>query len=232
MLDELLATEGVEETCELRSHVGLMAFHGGSLEVMTDVVAQAAAELAGASFYAIRQPRGFRWHIPSKLIDPAHAPAMRAFLDHVDVAIAVHGWGTDGFTADPSPLPLEPGVFRFGSDGRGGAERLLPTDRPILVGGRNRAVAAIVARELRAALPSYEVIDDIDAIPPGVRGLDPRNPVNRASAEGGVQLELTPRVRGLPPFWAKEQRGRACPDVQRLIEALAAAVLRCEPAPS
>lgn len=215
MLDELLATEGVEEICELRSRIGLMAFHGGSLEVVTDIVATEAAERAGASVYAIRQPWGFRWHIPSAAMDPAHSPALQSFLEHVDSAIAVHGWGTDGWTQDPRPsLAYEPSVFRFGSDGR---------DRPLLVGGRNRKLAEHVARSLRAALPEYEIVDDIDRIPPTVRGLSPRNLVNRVR-EGGVQLELTPRVRGLPPFWPKEQRGRACPDTQALIEGLAAAV--------
>lgn len=216
MLAELLATEGVEEICELRSRIGLMAFHGGSLEVVTDIVATEAAERAGASVYAIRQPWGFRWHIPSNALDPAQSPALQSFLDHVDCAIAVHGWGTDGWTQDPRTSPAyEPSVFRFGSDGR---------DRPLLVGGRNRALATVVAASLRAALPAYEVVDDLDKIPPNVRGLDPRNLVNRVR-DGGVQLELTPRVRGLPPFWEKEQRGRACPDTQALIDALASAVV-------
>ena len=216
MLAELLATEGVEEICELRSRVGLMAFHGGSLEVVTDIVATEAAELAGASVYAIRQPWGFRWHIPSNAMDPAQSSSLQRFLDHVDCAIAVHGWGTDGWTQDPRPsVSYEPSVFRFGSDGR---------DRPLLVGGRNRSLAAHVAESLRAALPAYDVVDDLDQIPPTVRGLDPRNLVNRVR-DGGVQLELTPRVRGLPPFWPKEQRGRACPDTQALIEGLASAVL-------
>src|SRR5207248_10006151 len=97
MLDELLATEGVEEVCELRSRIGIMAFHGGSLEVMTDVIATQAAERAGASVYAIRQPRGFRWHIPSTAIDPSQSPALEAFRDHVDSAIAVHAWGSDEY---------------------------------------------------------------------------------------------------------------------------------------
>lgn len=209
MLTELLATEGVEEICELRSRVGLMAFHGGSLEVMTDVIAGDAAERAGASFYAIRQPRGMRWHIPSNAMDPADSSALRAFLDHVDFAIALHGWGTFDWTA-----PSHNGdPFRFGSDGE---------DRPILLGGRNRAVAVAFASEIRAALPHYEVVEDLDLIPAHVRGLSPRNLVNRARG-GGVQLELPPRVRGLPPFWEKEQRGQACPDTQALIEALAVA---------
>ena len=207
MLDELLATDGVEEICELRSRIGVMAFHGGSLEVVTDVIATEAAERAGASVYAIRQPWGFRWHIPSNAMDPAHSPALQSFLDHVDTAIAIHGWGTDDWTADPN-------MFRFGRDGR---------DRPLLVGGRNRGLAARVADSLRSALPGYEIVDDIERIPRRVRGLDRRNLVNRVR-EGGVQLELTPRVRGLPPFWDKEQRGRNCPDTQALITGLANAI--------
>jgi len=217
VLAELLATDGVEEISELRSGIGFMGFHGGSLEVMTDVVAREAADRAGASIYAIRQPRGFRWHIPSTAIDPSDSPALIAFLEHVDTAIAVHGWGTDGFTQDPSPRgDLDPtNIFRFGRDGR---------DRPILVGGRNRELSQRVAQSLRDALPDYEIIDDLERIPPKIRGLDPRNLVNRAR-DGGVQLELTPRVRGLPPFWTGEQRGLGCPDTQALIEALASAVV-------
>src|SRR5207245_2392283 len=105
-----------------------------------------AAEIAGASVYAIRQPWGFRWHIPSKLFDPDDSPALQSFMDHVDTAIAVHGWGTDGFASNPTPIATEPGAFRFGSDGQ---------DRPLLVGGRNRTLAAHVADALRDALPTY-----------------------------------------------------------------------------
>ena len=95
MFAELLAAHGVEERLVLRSRVGFMAFHGGSLERMTDVIAEAAAEPAGASFYAVVQPDDLRWHVPSKFIDPAASPSLTAFLDHVDVAIALHGYGRD-----------------------------------------------------------------------------------------------------------------------------------------
>lgn len=209
MLAELLATDGVEEICELRSRVGFMGFHGGSLEVMTDVVATQAAEKAGASIYAIRQPRGFRWHIPSTAMDPSDSPALVEFLDHVDTAVAVHGWGTEQYGEITAPS-----MFRFGRDG---------VDRPILVGGRNRDLAAKIARELREALPDYEIVDDLERIPPNIRGLDRRNLVNRTK-RGGVQLELTPRVRGLPPFWEGDERGPNCPDTKKLIDALARAV--------
>lgn len=209
MLAELLATDGVEESCELRSRVGVMAFHGGSLEVMTDIIATDVAERAGASLYTIRQPRGFRWHIPSTKIDPSHSAALQAFLGHVDAAVAIHGWGTEQFGEITAPS-----MFRFGRDG---------IDRPLLVGGRNRALATRVGAALRDALPDYEVIDDIEQIPRNIRGLDRRNLVNRVR-DGGVQLELTPRVRGLPPFWEGDQRGRGCPDTQTLIAALASAL--------
>ncbi len=209
MLDELLATEGVEETCELRSPIGVMAFHGGSLEVMTDVIATAVAERAGASLYTIRQPRGFRWHIPSTKLDPSQSPALQSFVEHVDTVVAIHGWGTEQFGAITAPS-----MFRFGRDG---------VDRPLLVGGRNRDLAMRVADALRNALPSYDVVDDLEQIPSHCRGLSPRNLCNRVR-RGGVQLELTPRVRGLPPFWEGDERGPGCPDTQALIGALANAL--------
>lgn len=213
MLADLLAEPGVEEICELRSRFGFMAFHGGSLEVVTDAIAVDAAEAGDASVYAIRQPRTLRWHIPSKELDPAQSPAMSAFLEHVEVVVALHGWGSDGITSDPTPsTAYEASPLRFGRDGR---------ERPLLLGGRNRDLARALGSRLREALPSYEIVDDIDAIPRRIRGLDRRNPVNRPR-QAGVQLELPPRVRGLPPFWEREQWGRNCPDTQTLIATLAA----------
>ena len=212
MLAELLAEPGVEEICELRSRFGFMAFHGGSLEVVTDAIAIDAAEAAGASVYAIRQPRTLRWHIPSKELDPCQSDAMQAFLEHVDVVVAIHGWGSDGVTADPRPSTMyEAAPLRFGRDGQ---------DRPLLLGGRNRDLARTLGARLREALPAYDVVDDLDEIPSHVRGMHRRNPVNRPR-RAGVQLELPPRVRGLPPFWERERWGRNCPDTQTLIATLA-----------
>jgi len=173
MFAELLAQPGVVEELELRSTVGFLAFHGGSLEQGTDDIAREAASRSGASFYAVVQPHDLRWHVPSKLFDPAVSPALRSFIDHVDVAIAVHGFGREGlFTS-------------------------------LLVGGSNRDLAVRVATSLRRGLAphGYDVIDDVNAIPSALRGLHPHNPVNRPRM-GGVQLELPPRVRGLGPFWA------------------------------
>jgi len=155
MFAELLAHPGVTEISALRSPaIGFMAFHGGSLEQMTDDIAGAAAERSGASFYAVVQPPDLRWHLPSAEIDPAHSPALTAFLDHVDTAIAVHGFGRAGlFTS-------------------------------LLVGGQNRDLAGHVARALRPTLPDYEIVDELNDIPRELRGLHPDNPVNRPRRQG------------------------------------------------
>ena len=58
--------------------------------------------------------------------------------------------------------------------------------------------ASRVAGTLRDALPGCPVVDDLDAIPRGVRGLHRHNPVNLTRG-GGVQVELPPQVRGLRP---------------------------------
>jgi phage replication-related protein YjqB (UPF0714/DUF867 family) len=164
MLAELLAHDGVVEEVVLRSRVGFLALHGGSLERETDVIAREAAAAAGASLYAVYQPDDLRWHVPSVRMDPADSPALAGFLDHVDVVLSVHGYGREGWFTT------------------------------LLLGGGDRALAAHVAQHLRAALPGYQIEDDLDVIPQPLRGLHPANPVNR-SAGGGVQIELPPRIR-------------------------------------
>jgi phage replication-related protein YjqB (UPF0714/DUF867 family) len=182
MLDQLLATPGVEERCVLGSSFGFLALHGG-LEAHTAEIAQAAAVASHASIYAVVQPEGFRWHVPSHAYDPAQSDALDAFLEHVDSVVSVHGFA---------------GL-------RGSDDRWITG----LLGGSNRALAARLAGRLREALPGYHWIDDLDLIPAHLRGVHPRNPVNRPAA-GGVQLELPPRVR------------RTAGDAAKLVGALAA----------
>ena len=154
MFARLLSHPGVEEQLEIRSRFGFLAFHGGSLERHTDTIAAAAATAAGASFYAVIQPPEFRWHIPSSRVDPAASRFLQSFLDHVDIAIAVHGYGRGGlFTT-------------------------------MLLGGSNRSLARHVGGVLRAALGHYDVADDIERIPSDLRGLHPDNPVNRPRLGG------------------------------------------------
>jgi phage replication-related protein YjqB (UPF0714/DUF867 family) len=192
---ELLAHDGVEEDLVLGSTFGFLAFHGGNLEVGTDVVAAQAAAAAGASLYAVRQPDGLRWHLPSVEVTPDDSPALAAFLGHVDVAVALHGYGREGMWTT------------------------------LLAGGTNRPLAAHVAAHLRAALPEgYEVVEDLAAIPVELRGVHPDNPVNRCP-QGGVQLELPPRVRSRTPFWADLPDGEPIPHAADLAAGLTAAAL-------
>jgi phage replication-related protein YjqB (UPF0714/DUF867 family) len=196
----LLAEPGVEEVCDLRSaRVGFLAFHGGSLERMTDVVATEAAERSGASLYAVRQPPELRWHVPSTSVTPDASAALAAFVDHVDVAVALHGFGRDGLWTT------------------------------LLLGGGNRRLAAHLGDHLAAALPDYEVVDDLDVIPPALRGVHPRNPVNLPRA-GGVQVELPPRVRGLTPDWGSWAGPGLPPPTEALVAGLAAAAEAWSPA--
>lgn len=189
VLARLLAHPGVEEVCELRSRFGFMAYHGGSLEETTDVIAAAAAERAGASYYGVLQPPDLQWHIPSTRISPDDSPTLAAFLEHVEVVVTVHGYG-------------RPGMFTS-----------------LLLGGQHRPLADHLGHHLRAHLPAYDVVTDLERIPVELRGLHHRNPVNLPPGRG-VQLELPPRVRGSSPLWWDWEHGLT-PHTRSLIEALA-----------
>ncbi len=181
------------EELTLDSRVGVMAYHGGNLEVGTDRIADAVAARTGASRYVVRQPDGLRWHIPSKLVRPDESARLAAFVDHVDVVVTLHGYGRRS-------------MFRT-----------------LLLGGRNRALAAHVGAHLRTALPGYEIIDDLDHVPRPLRGLHPENPVNLPTA-GGVQIELPPRVRGNGPFWNAWDGDFPTPHTAALIDGLVTAL--------
>jgi phage replication-related protein YjqB (UPF0714/DUF867 family) len=160
------------------------------LEEMTDVIAADAADRCGASYYGLLQPEDLQWHIPSHKLSPADSPAMQSFIDHVDVVITVHGFGR---------------------------EQLFTS---LLLGGRNRELAAHVAPFLRTHLPAYDILNDLDAIPADLRGQHLDNPVNLPRGQG-VQIELPPRVRGSSPLWWDWEGPGYTPHTEALIQALA-----------
>jgi phage replication-related protein YjqB (UPF0714/DUF867 family) len=151
---ELLAHPEVDEVVTLRSRFGFMAYHGGGLEEMTDVIAQAAAERCGASYYGVHQPVGMERHISSVLIDPQCSTNMQSFLDHVEIVVTVHGFGRQGFFTS------------------------------LLLGGRNRELAHHVGDHLRTSLPAYDIVTDLEVIPRDLRGQHPANPVNLPRLQG------------------------------------------------
>jgi phage replication-related protein YjqB (UPF0714/DUF867 family) len=163
----LLARDDVVEDCVLGSPFGFMAFHGG-LEAGTLPIARAAAEGVGASCYTVEQPAHLRWHVPSALVDPARSMLLRRFLEHVEVVVALHGYGRKGRPFD------------------------------VLIGGANRTLAGVFAGEIRQRCPDLVAVDDIRAIPSPLRGLHPANPVNRPADGGiqvelPVRARLVPR---------------------------------------
>jgi phage replication-related protein YjqB (UPF0714/DUF867 family) len=153
-LSELLAYDNVSEECELRSSFGFMAFHGGELEEMTDIIASRAAERAGASYYGIQLPDNLEWHIPSHKVTADQSPQLASFLSHVNIVVTVHGFGRAGFFTS------------------------------LLLGGRNRRLASHLGSSLRDHLPAYTIIDDIEGIPDNLRGLHQNNPVNVVEHSG------------------------------------------------
>ena len=201
MLRDLLARPEVTEICELRGSFGLMAFHGGNLERCTDVIAAEVAERTDASLYAVVQAPPLRQHIPSTAFDPDHSTALARFVAHVDIVIAIHGYGRED---------------RFWD---------------LLLGGRNRALATHVGTHLRGGIDErFGIIDELDDIPRGLRGQHPDNPVN-LPAQAGVQIELPPTTRWNreEAEWSDWQGTGRAPQVDQLIEVLSAAVTAWDP---
>jgi len=151
---QLLALPEIVEECELRGRFGFMAYHGGGLEEMTDVIARDAAAAAGASYYGVVHPPDWTVHVPSTQIAPDQSAVLASFLEHVEVVVTVHGFGRR------------------------------PLFTSILLGGQNRDLAHHVATHLRSALPAYDIVDDLERIPIELRGLHPRNPVNLPARQG------------------------------------------------
>jgi phage replication-related protein YjqB (UPF0714/DUF867 family)/gamma-glutamylcyclotransferase (GGCT)/AIG2-like uncharacterized protein YtfP len=117
-LSELLTDPGVTEEIALRSRFGFMAIHGGGLEHMTDVIAERAADAAGASLYMVRHPDHYPHHLSSALYRAAESARLAEFLGHVDVAVSLHGYGRIGRSTQ------------------------------LLAGGRNRALAEHLAHHV------------------------------------------------------------------------------------
>jgi phage replication-related protein YjqB (UPF0714/DUF867 family) len=117
-LSELLTQSGVSEDSRLRSRFGFLAIHGGGLEQMTDVIAERAAAAAGASVYVVRHPDRHPHHLASARFRAEESTRLAEFLDHVDVAVSLHGYGRIGRSTQ------------------------------LLAGGGNRKLAAHVARHV------------------------------------------------------------------------------------
>ena len=171
----------------MRSAVGFMALHGGSQDRGTDQLARRAAEESGASYYAIVQPSWLRVHLTSRLHNPDHSEMLRSFLQRVEIAISVHGFGRDGFSVwvDPGRGPV---IEPYGPALRGQQTGPL---RGIIVGGQNADMLDAARRLFHDRFAGYHVADERVRL-----GFHPDNPVNLPSAHG-IQIELPPGLRGI-----------------------------------
>ena len=164
MATSLLETSDAYEELEIRSEVGLMAYHGGTLEKATDAIARETAELCGASYYGLIQTNDDPLHFPSTKLFEYASENLNVFFQHVRVVITIHGYGR---------------------------EHLFHS---VLLGGRNRALASHLASFLKMALPDYSFENDLEQIPKELRGLHPKNPVNIPALTGvQVELPPTLR---------------------------------------
>ena len=164
MATSLLETSDAYEELEIRSEIGLMAYHGGTLEKATDAIARETAELCGASYYGLIQTNDDPLHFPSTKLFEYASENLNIFFQHVRVVITIHGYGR---------------------------EHLFHS---VLLGGRNRALASHLASFLKMALPDYSFENDLEQIPKELRGLHPKNPVNIPALTGvQVELPPTLR---------------------------------------
>ena len=164
MATRILETSDAYEELEIRSEVGLMAYHGGTLEKATDAIARETADLCGASYYGLIQTNDDPLHFPSTKLFEYASENLNVFFQHVRVVITIHGYGR---------------------------EHLFHS---VLLGGRNRALASHLASFLKMALPDYSFENDLEQIPKELRGLHPKNPVNIPALTGvQVELPPTLR---------------------------------------
>lgn len=192
---ELLRRETVIERVELRSErLGFMAFHGGLLEKVTDVVAAEAAARSHASYYGLIQTADPLRHVSSKFVDPVHSEALATFLGHVDAVVTIHGYGRR--------------TMRWS----------------LLLGGQNRTLAAHLAGFLRTGLPDFDIVDDLATIPVELAGQHPDNPVNRPRNQGvQIELPPLARWNVEGWQWSDVAGAPRAPQTEALIAHLAEA---------
>lgn len=130
----------------------------GRLEKRTEWLAEVVATSTGASLYTVTLPPDLWWHVPSTRFGEAPSPRLTAFLGRVRQVVSIHGYGRPGL------------------------------EHSVLLGGRNRRLAGVVATHVRAT-GLLTPVDDLEAIPRRLRGMAPANPVN-LPPEAGVQVEV------------------------------------------
>ncbi len=195
MKSNFLKSSEVFEEFSIRSEIGIMAYHGGTLEKATDSIARETAEQTGASYYGLIQTNDDPLHFPSTKLNEYASEILNEFFQHVKLVITIHGYGR---------------------------EHLFHS---VLLGGRNRALASHIASFLKIELPDYSFISDIEDIPKELRGLHPKNPVNIPPFTGvQVELPPTLRWNREEWGWSDNSGVGRAKHVDAIISALSKAI--------
>ena len=195
MANKILEIPSAYEELSIRSGIGLMSYHGGTLEKATDAIARETAEQSGASYYGLIQTNDDPLHFPSTELFEYASNNLNVFFQHVKVVITIHGYGRESL---------------FHS---------------VLLGGRNRALASHIASFLKMALPDYSFENDLDEIPKELRGLHPKNPVNIPEFAGvQVELPPTLRWNREEWGWSDNGGIGRAKHVDDIIHALSEAI--------
>lgn len=196
-LSELLDADDVVEASRLRSRFGFLAIHGGGLEQMTDVIAERAADAAGASVYLVRHPDRYPHHLSSARFVREESARLAEFLDHVEVAVSLHGYGRIGRATE------------------------------LLAGGGNRALANHVAErldlpgyrvvtnldEIPVELRGLHPLNPVNKtrcggmqleLPIRVRGISPRSPLPGDDGLSPVTADLVQGLAAAARSWKLE----------------------------
>jgi len=199
MITKLLEREDVSEELELRSTFGFMAYHGGSLEKATDVIAREAAERSNSSYYGLIQSHEDPIHFASTQLLEEKSKSLKLFLDHIQIVVTIHGYGR---------------------------EHLFYS---VLLGGRNRQLANHFAPILRTALQDYEFETVLEKIPKELRGQHTKNPVNYPPLGGlQLELPPTLRWNREEWGWSDSGGIGRAKHVDQLIDALVLGVEQWE----
>src|SRR5258708_4330902 len=121
--------------------------HGVGWQVTAGAIAERAAEAVGASVYVIRHPDHYPHHLPSALSRAKESEQLAEFLDHVEVAVSLHGYGRIGRSTQ------------------------------LLAGGRNRALADHLSHHVNLpGYQGVTDLDAIPLQLGGLHPANPRNP--------------------------------------------------------
>jgi len=138
----------------LRGPVGLMAFHGGSIEKGTEEMANYICSKTDCSLYVfsgrLSRDNYEKLHIPSSLLNPTHSEKLSSFMTHITTAIAFHGHRIDDL---------------------------------ILVGGLNRSMRKKIVNAL-SEYDAKDAMEENDSSYKMVRGESTLNIVNKAREKG------------------------------------------------